>query len=193
VAKGLSGGAKGLVSRGFKTGKNWGMNGRAWFRIRLVLICLGFVVGIASPPWLSDELLSEIPWPFVAGALAMALFFPPIALLFVIGIQAINPWSDRWWHRPTHRSNPFRLGNPLLFFHFAVYFSAVGGLGQLASGIWSGAGAALTGLSVLIGSGSTLLGLRLCMGVYRHKMAGDLDQEGGQPSEVTDEKFRGHP
>lgn len=114
----------------------------------------------------------------IAGVLLM-----PVMLLAIIGLQALNPWSDDLWTRPTHRSNPFRLGNPLLLFHFAAYFAAASGLGVLVSSLWHGLYAAAYGALGILGAASVLVGVRLCMRVFKHKMAEEpLEQPSQQPT-----------
>ena len=66
--------------------------------------------------------------------LVTPLFFFPISMLLLLGIQTRNPLLARVWTIPTHGSNPFRLRDPLHFFHFAAYFVGASGVGYLAAG-----------------------------------------------------------
>lgn len=148
-------------------------HGRLWFRIRIGLIAVTFVMGLFSAREEISE-LEQLPASalrFTAMHLGFGILLMPLMLLFVIGIQATNPLSDKTWTRPTHSSNPLRLGNPLLFFHFAAYVFGASGLGVAVSALWNGPYAAAIGLLLIAGAGSVLAGLRLSMWVFKDKMA----------------------
>ncbi len=99
------------------------MSGKTWFRIRLILLVLWFLAGLLVPNPQIEELstASGMDRIFLFVVLAVAAVVVPFMILAVLAFQAINPFSDKVWTRPTHHSNPFRLGNPLLPFHFGVY------------------------------------------------------------------------
>lgn len=151
------------------------MTGKMWFRIRMALFVLTFLSALLVPNPQIEELsaTSGMDQIFLFVFLGVVAVFIPFMLLCTLAIQAINPFSDKVWTRPTHQSNPFRLGNPLLFFHFGVYLCAASGLGIIVSSLWRGLFAAVFGLIMLVYSVSILLGVRLTMRVFKHKMAGE--------------------
>ncbi len=148
------------------------MGGNKWFKIRLVLFVLSFASALFVPNPQIEELsrASGMDRIILSVALVLVAVFIPFALLCILTIQTINPFSDRLWSRPNHQSNPFRLGNPLLFFHFAAYFFAAAGAGTIISCLWRGLFAVIFGLTMLGYSLSLLIGVRLVMGVFKHKM-----------------------
>ena len=152
------------------------MSTHDWYRIRLAIYLLAFIGGAAAPLGYQAAVAREIQslpgWAIVLlGAAAVAVLLTiPLLLLFVIGIQAINPFTDEEWRVPTHASNPFHFRNPYPFFHFAAYVMGAGGGGLLISGLWHGPIAAVQGLLTLVGAGMLLVGLRLCTRVYAHKL-----------------------
>ncbi len=144
------------------------MTDDTWFKIRMGLTGLTFVSGLALP---SQE--ADIPqWPVVFSVVACLLIslFAVFGVLFVIGFQAFSPLSDKVWKRPTHRTNPFRLGNPLPFFHFGAFYSGAGGLGMLISTLWKGTDAAMIGAFITLNSACVLVGVHLAMRVFEHKL-----------------------
>ena len=108
------------------------------------------------------------------STLLAALLLTPVGLLFVIGIQAVNPRSAPRWRYPSWSVNPFTMKEPLLFFHFAAYVSIAGGVGSIAyvliHDVPTSPGAFL---EIVIGIG-LLAGVRLCSIIFRQKMARDL-------------------
>jgi hypothetical protein len=94
----------------------------------------------------------------------------PFMLLFIIGLQAANPLSDKVWTPPDHRSNPFRFSNPLFFFHFAAFCVGAAGIGALVSVIWNGLIVLLYGGQLILAAVMLLVGVRWCMRVFSHKM-----------------------
>ena len=149
------------------------MTGNTWFKIRLALIAIGFAAGMFLPWNETATAFGEMPREMLVLVLILSVggvLLSPIILLFVIGIQSTNPFSDRRWTRPAHRSNPFRFGNPLLFFHFAAYFTGAQALGVLVSALWWGPYAAAMGALGIAGAAGILLGVRLSMRVFKRKM-----------------------
>lgn len=148
------------------------MSGKTWFRIRLILLVLWFLAGLLVPNPQIEELstASGMDRIFLFVAMATSAVFIPFMILAVLAFQAINPFSDKTWARPTHHSNPFRLGNPLLIIHFAAYCGAAAGLGTVITSVWRGLFAAMFGFIMLVYSVSILLGVRLTMRVCKHKM-----------------------
>jgi hypothetical protein len=149
------------------------MTGETWFRIRLGLLVLAFVVALGNPAREFDTLWAMPVWMvwIVVVAAALGVLAIPLMLLWVIGLQAANPGSDKQWARPTHQADPFRLGNPLLFFHFFAFVLAACALGALVSALWRGLPALCAGLTWGAAAVSTLAGVRLAMRTFKHKLA----------------------
>ena len=149
------------------------MNGDLWFKIRMGVMAAGFVIGLIASGALPVDELRELPTPMLGvltAVVIIGLALMPVMLIAVVGVQAINPASDERWDVPSHRSNPFRLGNPLTFFHFIGCTIAVASLGFIVSGIWNGLYAVIYGVLLLIGSAMVLLGVRLCTRIFKHKI-----------------------
>jgi hypothetical protein len=144
-----------------------------WFKIRLGFHAFGLVSGALFAHRGAAGLTGLEPWGprFLAIFGGIAVLVLPFMLVAVLSIQAVNPLSDKQWTRPTHASNPFRLGNPLLFFHFAAYLALAQAVGILLSALWNGVYAAALGVFMLLGAVATLVGVRLSMRVFKSKMA----------------------
>ncbi len=148
------------------------MGRNKWLKIRLIL----FAVSFGSALFVADPQIEELSRTAGMDRIILCVILSlvgvciPFVLVCVLTIQTINPLSDRLWARPTHKSNPFHLGNPLLFFHFAAYFFAAAGLGIIISSLWRGPCAAICGLITVVYSLSLLIGVRLVMKVFEHKM-----------------------
>jgi hypothetical protein len=144
-----------------------------WFKIRIVLFAIGFLLAVFLPTDQIDELRSSPQWILVALGVMSVLFvvITPLLILFVVGIQSINPLSDRSWDEPNHHANPFHFGNPLLFFHFAGYLGATVGLGILLTSFWRGPYAAASGAFVLLDSLMIGVGVRFSARVFRKRVS----------------------
>jgi hypothetical protein len=154
------------------------MRSTIWFRIRLAIIAVAAVLALVVPTDQYNE-LRRFPTEgliLLAAFGAVILLFIPLGLLFVIGIQSVNPYSDAMWSKPTHDANPFRLRNPLLFFHFAAYVTLAVGVSLVLSSIWRGWFALAHGLLMLLGALMILAGVKLSTRVFRHKMSASPDE-----------------
>ncbi len=149
------------------------MTGKAWFRIRLGLMAFAFVASIAVPPPKASQfgnMSSRMAWIAFLASVLLSILALPVMLQLVFALQAVNPHSDKVWSRPTHQSNPFHIGNPLLFFHFGAYVIGTGSLGILISAIWNGLPALLGGLAGIVGASSVMLGVRVGIRVFKSKL-----------------------
>ena len=159
------------------------------FRIRLLFYGLGFIQPLFIPfGKVVKDVFFDPPIQTLVILFAVCLFSTiliPIMLLTFVGIQAINPFSDKTWTRPSHRSNPLYLGNPLFILHFAAFFAGFGGFGAIVSFPWNGVVAVGYGVLVFVGSAMFLIGLELCMRVFKHKMG-----EHAVPSDAWESLFR---
>lgn len=94
---------------------------KKWKKIRIGLIIFVFLQGLllegAAPPP-SDAPLLILPIIFVFGLIGMP---------FIIGIQAINPASNKPWKRPGWDSNFLSTKNPInLFYLFSIIMFTLG-------------------------------------------------------------------
>lgn len=97
----------------------------SWSALRVILIFAAllqgtFMEGVAPPP-------EDSPLPI----LAFIFFFGILGMLFVVGIQAINPRSANVWRHPSWHINPFLIKEPLQFFHFGGHYFLALGIGVL--------------------------------------------------------------
>jgi hypothetical protein len=134
-----------------------------WLLIRAVVILLGALGASAFLPGPQS--------PFVGGQVTLLLVFfgfGVIAMILVIGLQAINPRSAPVWTEPDWHVSPFSLTQPLQFFHMmGFHFIAVGAGAAVLTLIRHLAGVEPL-LPVALGTG-VLLGVRCCIVLYRRK------------------------
>ena len=120
-----------------------------WIIVRLALVALFFLQGA-----LSSQAIAP-PEGASASLLLAAFAFGIVSMLFVIGIQRVNPWSAPTWRYPSWSINPFMLREPLQFFHFASFTFIAVGIGTALRSVVLGES---LGLSVLfapvIGAGT---------------------------------------
>jgi hypothetical protein len=109
--------------------------------------------------------------PFADGSIILLLLFfvfGVIAMVAVVGLQAINSRSAAVWTKPDWRVNPFSLKQPLQFFHMAGFYCIVAGF----SAIVLTQIRHVTGLEPLfpaaLGAG-ILIGIRCCVALYQRK------------------------
>lgn len=142
-----------------------------WRKFRIAASLLCFVAGFATVVLHNDSAADEQPFPFqlspfsILGLLAM-----PFVLSAVISFQAMNPLSDQYWSPPTHDDNPFHLGNPLRFFHFASFQVPATGLGITIAGLSMRVDFLVSGIFVMLGGLSTLAGVHLAMRLCKRKI-----------------------
>ena len=156
---------------------------KTWFKMRMTLIGLSviwgggmaLVGGEEATPIRFHDLPGIVQITLGCGVLGILLLFPFI-VAGIISFQAINPMSDRVWTRPTHHDNPFRFGNPLLFFHFAAFLGIAHGIGMVLMSFGGGHGQLLQRALPVMGGLGCLLGVRLAMRWCKRKMA-DSDNE----------------
>jgi hypothetical protein len=137
----------------------------------VALFALGFIFPYNE--FRIDDFAAAVPGGLpvlVTWMCIFAILFPPLALLFVIGIQAVSPFSAPRWTKPSWRSNFLNLRDMLHFFHFGAFAGLAGAagsaLGSLAvQGRLDFVVAAMQALASL----GILAGVRLCMRVYRSK------------------------
>jgi hypothetical protein len=137
---------------------------RKWIYIRVVIVVLSFVTVLFSSPKSVNAPLLD--WE----ALLASIFIIPIGLLFVIGIQRINPHSAPVWRYPSWSINPFTMKEPLQFFHFVGFVFLAGGVSHLVLVVASHTQLASDDLLGITIGASLLFGVKLSTVVFRGKM-----------------------
>ncbi|HHJ3241685.1 TPA: hypothetical protein ACQJOV_002768 [Vibrio parahaemolyticus] len=134
---------------------------------RVFRIAIIFGVGLFSAANYSPVVTS-----FTQGELVKSLFLivpaSLLALLSVIGFQAINPFSKKVWLEPAWDINPFTLSQPLVVFHFLAYIVTVQALVNLVVSIIKGDLYEFSLIGCVAGL-SILSGVRLVRIVFRRK------------------------
>ena len=108
---------------------------RVFLYLRLLVVGFGFVSTAGEAASRADWLgvrppirFSDIPVVFACGIVAM---------LFVIGIQAVNPLSAKVWLKPAWLANPFSLRQPCQSFHLVAWYFMASGLGAFVARVLS--------------------------------------------------------
>lgn len=118
--------------------------------------------GIAPPP-------EDSPVPI----LGVIFLFGIIGMLFVIGVQTINPRSATTWRAPSWNINPFLIKEPLQFFHFGGFYFLACGVGVLIRHALVSHNVAPNSFFLLALASGVLVGVWLCCLVFRRKMGYD--------------------
>jgi hypothetical protein len=143
----------------------------------MMVIVLSFIFGFIESIIRSRCAPQDIEWRHmvlfyvflvIAGLVWLII---PFAMQLLFAILANTRFTDAVWTRPTHESNPFHCGNPLLFFHFIAYVFIAVNLGAILSSPWSGVVGAVLGVHGVIDSLLILFGVHLGMRWFKHKMS----------------------
>lgn len=105
-------------------------------------------------------------------ACLLIFLFGPLAILFLVGIQAINPYSAKVWCKPSWDINPFLFRQPLQFFHLGAYHFIAGGIVGCLTLFYRDKEAAPLAVSLLSVGVGVWLGVQLCVFIFRKKMRG---------------------
>ena len=136
-----------------------------WTFFRMSLVAVAFIAGVLGA---QAALVSErIPWITLLGMFALAI----PAMLLVVGLQRINPWSAGTWQFPDWSLNPFQLREPLQFFHFTGYLLLAAGLGGIAGGLFGNHAITANNQVLVAGGAGQLCGIYACTIVFSNKMA----------------------
>ena len=141
-----------------------------WTVIRIIFIAAAFL----SSTFITQAQPQTEDAPI--AILIAAFLFGIVGLLFVVGMQRINPLSAKLWRYPKWSINPFQMREPLQFFHFGGYFMLASGAGIALNRIfWGPALHASDCLPLVFGFG-ILCGVRACTIIYQNKMVtNDID------------------
>ena len=137
-----------------------------WAYLRLAIVAASFVGGAFGASRLSDQgvpTFQSLLFIFAGGIFGM---------LFVIGIQRMNPRSAAAWRYPSWLVNPFTMREPLQFFHLGGYFFLASGVGSLLRWYFVRTTPLFEPLLFTAWGCGVLIGVRLCTIVFRGKMAG---------------------
>lgn len=137
---------------------------RVWLIVRWALITASAVGAFFVP--LGPQASPPIGW----SALLAIFAFCPIGLLFVLGLQVINPRSAKAWLHPSWHLNPFNFRQPLQFFHLGAYVCLAQALVVLVRLVVSQTSFYIEALVPLAMAAGVLLGLKLVMLVFRAKI-----------------------
>ncbi len=91
---------------------------RVFLYLRLLVVGFGFVSTAIQATSQADWLGARPPIRF--SDIPVVFAFGIVAMLLVIGIQAVNPWSAKVWLRPSWLADPFSLRQPCQFFHLGA-------------------------------------------------------------------------
>jgi hypothetical protein len=144
---------------------------RVFLYLRLLLVGFGFVSTAAQAASRGDWLGARPPIRLVD--IPVCFVFGIVAILFVIGIQAVNPWSAKVWLRSSWPANPLSLRQPCQFFHLGAWYFMASGLGALIGRLVSHQAVnADVPLFFAVGLGMRI-GLSLVEVVFRRKFVGN--------------------
>lgn len=135
-----------------------------WGLLRVALVLFAAVASFFVP--LEPQAQPPISWL----ALAAIFVFCPVGLLFVLGIQVVNPWSAKIWRRPSWMLNPFNFREPLQFFHLGAYVCLAQGIVTLARVAYSSTSFYVEALLPLVMGFGILAGVQIATVVFRSKV-----------------------
>lgn len=131
----------------------------SFFAIRFFLIVFGFVTSLVVAQPVSDN---QLPNPLIFLGLV------PVMLIFVLGIQFINPKSGSTWQPPSWWVNPFNFSQPYQFFHLAFYFFLASGVGLIISSTYSASSLKYGLCQLAMGLGG-ITGIKIAKYIYARK------------------------
>jgi hypothetical protein len=135
-----------------------------WFMVRAGLVGAAFVLAALSTQALAPVGGASVP-------MLLAVFaFGIVGMLFIVGVQRLNPRSARVWRYPNWSINPFVLREPLQFFHLGGFFFLAGGAGSALGQLFRGQALGLASLFLPAFGAGILIGVYACTFVYRAKM-----------------------
>lgn len=133
-----------------------------WLIVRVALVLSAFLRTTFARGVVPMEEVDHFP-PL------LILVFAFVGMLFIVGIQRLNPYTSRWRY-PSWRINPFMFREPLQFFHLGGFFFLASAAGMLVNGAVTGR-AVSTGTFVFLAFGVGILGgVHACTVLHRGKM-----------------------
>jgi hypothetical protein len=140
-----------------------------WLAVRLGLVGSLFLYGALVAPVAFEQTTFAEAWTSRWQMLGVLFGFGIVALLFVVGIQVLNPRSAPKWRYPSWSINPFLFAEPLQPFHLIGYGLLAQGAGTIINGAVRGLLSADGVLFTTLGAG-VISGVHVCALVYRRKM-----------------------
>ena len=137
---------------------------KTWAIVRIALVATGVIQGALSDRVAAPADGVSIPLLFVV------LGFGIFAMLFLVGVQRLNPRNAPAWRYPSWSLSPFSLRAPLQFFHLCGYFFLASGLGGALGQVVHGQPLGLATLFLPAFGAGLLVGVYLCTAVFRSKM-----------------------
>jgi hypothetical protein len=101
-----------------------------WIPIRIVALAVAFLSATSFVRSLPGD-FSHPSWPFFGEMIGIVA----LGVVFVLGLQKINPMSTASWRLPRWSDNPFSLRQPLPNFHFSAWLFIALGLGSVVVGL----------------------------------------------------------
>jgi hypothetical protein len=136
-----------------------------WLYVRAALVVASFTGGVLGEGDQGPELGGSLSW------IAVGVFmFGVIGMLFIIGMQAINPRSAPYWRYPSWACNPFTLREPLQFFHLGGYFFLAAGVGRLLRFAFDRSIPLFESVVFAFWGGGIVVGVWLGAAIFRKKM-----------------------
>jgi len=141
-----------------------------WFRTRLfALVC-----AVLAAPLLFHQMRAEFEGERpTLGFVAAVFAFGVVGVLFVLALQAANPYASARWTKPTW-SSPINWNQAIHVFHLNGWFFTVLGLSTAIYTLAIGSSNFLSVLPLAVGLG-ILLGVRLSPLVFRKQFDGTSD------------------
>ncbi|MBR9813548.1 hypothetical protein GYB61_06795 [bacterium] len=134
-----------------------------WVCVRLGIVLATAVTSFFVP--LEAQAAPHIGWPSLSAISA----FCCVAIVLVIGLQALNPLSAKVWRVPAWHRNPFNFRDPGQFFHLGAFVFLAQGVVMLVRFVFSSVAFYPELLLPLAIGGSVLIGLSLVSVVFRFK------------------------
>jgi len=136
---------------------------KIWLFVRVVFMIIGAIQGVhASIP--------EISWWVGVLITSLAgLFLGPVSMISIMALQSVNPMSAERWYKPSWYLNPFRLRDPIQFFHFATWYATVFFIAAIMRNALLGRTVMVFAFMVSMTCIGAFIGLSLCQRIFRNK------------------------
>lgn len=142
---------------------------RNWLIIRIAILIVAMVQAQSFSSSLNGD-FSKANWT----TFFVLIGFVAFGILFVISIQAKNPFAPSHWHRPSWFSNPFAFRQPLVTFDMAAYYFLVLGVVSAIFGVKSNPQSWAWEIPLSVGIGAWI-GVRLCLAVFSERLSDKED------------------
>lgn len=130
-----------------------------WLRRHFALIAISAIAAPLQMIW------SGVPSGFDKGSWSFPWLvsgFCLFAVVFLMAMRAMNPWSEARWMRPTLYTSSLRFNEPLQTFYIGALCMMAAGVGYFVLGVFDAKVRWLWELPLSAGIG-VWLGVRLCV------------------------------